>query len=676
MLNDTNMISDEELKINILKEWPLSSRTINSLNANNVVYLGDLITLDKKDFLKFRNFGRKSLDEINDLLKKKNYLDKKINNSNWYDIRQKLDFENKIYPEDNGSFSNKHSFKKSLFKDFKYVREIHLNENKITIPNESKATEVEKLIIEDIEQIISLLDDRMVTFFKGRYGYNEKCKTLEELGKLFQITRERVRQLEKSLNQSLYKLGKIDKKSLINYFKKYEFISFHKLFPKLDKKFTNTARGIEEISGDKLTYFIENFCGVDEKFFKTPERVLWSFDEQKLASIFQVVQSGIDKESFLETIQDSYGYNKFVASSALEFMQNKKLIKIHDNKVYAIKINRSQEVINILLNYPDGLHWKEIAKIANNSFTKNKWNMNRPGGDYSLSPYRNKEIYLSERGTIKLFKFCPAIKDKDAIIEFFINYLNEKNKKEVSLEIAFKELLKYENFKNLNFYDARAIIKNYGSERGIFHNGRSGTNTISFDKNVKRISLKDKILEIIESSDDEIHYKDIYEKLQKTDEDLPLDVHISDLVNNGSIFKTSPGTFLNINSAIILCDKNEVKDFLNKLLNNYEFITTSFIREQVNESLGYNLSNFYYNSLCRILSKNNSWFCGTNYLSKLKKKESSIETYIKNLINNDLSTNENFEIISKKIGISKSYFYNIIHRMELNFNNDWVHQYD
>lgn len=667
MAEDPRSILDKELKINILKEWPLSTRTINSLNTNNVVYLGDLIALDKSDFLKFRNFGKKSLDEINNLLKKKNYYGKKINNSNWYDIRQKLESENKIYTENQKGVSNKYSFKKSLFKDFNYVREIYLNESKIFIPIESEAKEVEKLIVQDVEQIILLLNDRMVTFFKGRYGYNENCKTLDELGKSFHITRERVRQLEKSLNQSLYKLGRIDKKSLINYFKKYEFISFHKLFPELDKKFTDTARGIDEISGDKLTYFIENFCGVDEKFFKTPERILWRFDKQKLESIFQIVPSGVDKESFLEIIQDSYGYNKFVASSALEFMQNKKLIKIHDNKVYAIKINRSQEVINILLNYPDGLHWKEIAKIANNSFTKNKWNMNRPGGDYSLSPYRNKEIYLSERGTIKLFKFCPAIKDKDAIIEFFINYLNEKNKKEVSLEIAFKELLKYENFKNLNFYDARAIIKNYGSERGIFHNGRSGTNTISFDKNVKRISLKDKILEIINSSDDEIHYKDIYEKLQKTDEDLPLDVHVSDLVNNGSIFKTSPGTFLNINSALKLCNKTKIEEKIEQLLKKYNFITPGFIRQKLNENLGYSLSTTYYDTLVKIIAREKKWYYEANYLSNKLEKNEELSEYIQKRYNLGLTSIENFEELVKEIGITKINFNNVVYKKDFKY---------
>ena len=37
----------------------------------------------------------------------------------------------------------------------------------------------------------------MVIFFTGRYGYKENYKTLEELGKKFNVTRERVRQLEK-----------------------------------------------------------------------------------------------------------------------------------------------------------------------------------------------------------------------------------------------------------------------------------------------------------------------------------------------------------------------------------------------------------------------------------------------------------------------------------------------
>ena len=82
------------------------------------------------------------------------------------------------------------------------------------------------------------------------------------------------------------------------------------------------------------------------------------------------------------------------------------------------------------------------------------------------------------------------------------------------------------------------------------------------------------------------------------------------------IFRISPGTYLNFNEAINLCDKNEVYSFLNKILDNYQFITMGFMREQINEHLGYNLSNFYYDSLSRILANENAWHYGSNYLSK------------------------------------------------------------
>lgn len=42
----------------------LSTRTLNCLRAADIDTLGDLISYDKRDLLKFRNFGKKSLKEI------------------------------------------------------------------------------------------------------------------------------------------------------------------------------------------------------------------------------------------------------------------------------------------------------------------------------------------------------------------------------------------------------------------------------------------------------------------------------------------------------------------------------------------------------------------------------------------------------------------------------------
>ena len=675
--NETNTKKDiphKLLTLNILQDWPLSVRTYNALKQENIEYLGDLLQYNINDLLKFRNFGKKSLDEIKENLSENNLHNFNINLSSWEEIKE-IHLKN-IEIENLNINEKLRSFNKSIFKDFKSFKENYFKLERIKINKELSPLELEKLIIDDIEEILSLINYRMNIFFKGRYGYLEDYKTLETLGKKFGITRERVRQIEKELNLSLKKIGKIDKNSLLEYFSKYEFISFHKLFPQLDKNFTDTARGTGEITRDKLVVFIENYCGVKEEYFKTPERELWHFDTEKLKEIFTFVPSATDYETFLGIIQENYGYNKFVAKSAIDYMQEKDLLKIVNKKIFPVKINKNFEVTHILIDFPEGLHWKKICEIGNKSYTKNKWHLDRLVGDSSLNMASNPNIYLCERGTYKLFKFCPEIKNREKIINFFTNYLKKNNQEQLAMELVYKETIKEKDFNNLNFYNARAIIKKFGEEKGIFHSGKSGTNTIGLKKDLKSISLKDKIKDIIDNIFGEIHYSEIHKKLQKTDENLPLDIRLNDLVDEMYIFRISPGTYLNFEDAIKLCDKKDVKNVLDKLLNKYEFITLGFMREQINEELGYGLSNFYYDSISRILSKENSWFYGSNYLSKKSKKTISADKYIKNSYDNNLSTNENYEIISKKIGISKMYYSNIVYKEKFRFNTDWIHQDD
>ena len=51
-----------------LVDMDLSVRALNCLKAADVETLGDLVVFNKNDLLKFRNFGKKSLTELDDLL--------------------------------------------------------------------------------------------------------------------------------------------------------------------------------------------------------------------------------------------------------------------------------------------------------------------------------------------------------------------------------------------------------------------------------------------------------------------------------------------------------------------------------------------------------------------------------------------------------------------------------
>jgi DNA-directed RNA polymerase subunit alpha len=54
-----------------LVDMDLSVRALNCLKAAEVEALGDLVAYAKSDLLKFRNFGKKSLTELEDLVDNK-----------------------------------------------------------------------------------------------------------------------------------------------------------------------------------------------------------------------------------------------------------------------------------------------------------------------------------------------------------------------------------------------------------------------------------------------------------------------------------------------------------------------------------------------------------------------------------------------------------------------------
>jgi DNA-directed RNA polymerase subunit alpha len=65
---DEEVLHMRQLLKTKLVDMDLSVRALNCLKAADVDALGDLVTYNRNDLLKFRNFGKKSLTELDDLL--------------------------------------------------------------------------------------------------------------------------------------------------------------------------------------------------------------------------------------------------------------------------------------------------------------------------------------------------------------------------------------------------------------------------------------------------------------------------------------------------------------------------------------------------------------------------------------------------------------------------------
>lgn len=68
---DEDILHMRQLLKTKLVDMDLSVRALNCLKAADVETLGDLVQYDKNDLLKFRNFGKKSLNELEDLVEMK-----------------------------------------------------------------------------------------------------------------------------------------------------------------------------------------------------------------------------------------------------------------------------------------------------------------------------------------------------------------------------------------------------------------------------------------------------------------------------------------------------------------------------------------------------------------------------------------------------------------------------
>ena len=118
-------------------------------------------------------------------------------------------------------------------------------------------------------------------------------------------------------------------------------------------------------------------------------------------------------------------------------------------------------------------------------FKDNNWDTERMTGDGSLAMDTNELIYLSDKGCHKLIKFCKELKNKEKVVAIFIKTLKDFHLEESDMEYIYRKVININEFENLNFYDARAIIKIFGPESGIHHYGKSGTNTIELRENFK-----------------------------------------------------------------------------------------------------------------------------------------------------------------------------------------------
>lgn len=169
---------DKDLHATRLDQFIFSVRTTNVFNREKLLTIGDLVQLSQKELLGLHNLGRKSLREIEDFLAKQGEQ-LRTENSEVVSQVSRTKVGNTPYTfRSTATSSNMPLSTSSPAQDNDIIDDTELN------------------IIENLTTAISRLSDREQIILKKRIGLNSEPHTLEQLGEEFQVTRERIRQIE------------------------------------------------------------------------------------------------------------------------------------------------------------------------------------------------------------------------------------------------------------------------------------------------------------------------------------------------------------------------------------------------------------------------------------------------------------------------------------------------
>ena len=187
----------EELSSLPLTNFDFSVRTRNVLVHAKIKNIGELIKFSQRELMSLQNFGRKSFKELNKFLKE---FGLSFNGDEYFDEVKLEEAYLKIFgkTEKEKYLSTTEDIKQSLILEeeleqyFVEKPKTHLSNY---VSNDSKNY---TNIFENFLESLDKLKERQCDILKKRIGFDDEPMTLEKLGELYNVTRERIRQIEAS----------------------------------------------------------------------------------------------------------------------------------------------------------------------------------------------------------------------------------------------------------------------------------------------------------------------------------------------------------------------------------------------------------------------------------------------------------------------------------------------
>lgn len=587
-------LTESEIK-QLKKLEKFYERKIDIRNVNT------LLNLDKVDLAKKAGFGASFLTSLNDL-------------------QEKIKYELVVLPE---NIAEHTILQRGLFISSE-IAFIEFNE-------------IDNILIEDIEAYLWTLNEMKMDVALSRWGFNQRHETLEEVGIRYNLTRERIRQFEKSINANLVLNFRIQPKVLWANIREKMTDDLTVLLPDLAKCFVT----------DNLFYaFIELCCQVEKGSIR--EIMMPKINNKILNPIFCANQSPIAQEIIINELMSNYGYSKASAINGIKQLGKLDRLEITEQGIYPKNLGRAEAVAHTLAFHPAGLPWKDVAKIVNKKgYSSTQMDETRSTHGFTDSEY----IYLCDKGTFRNLRFLDVEQfNISEIMQHLLDYFKKHQSTGLHLHDYYYQTKSQRD--EIEYFTLRHLIREYGEEYGIYFNGKSGSDSVSLDPDLKRITQTDVVIKVLNESRVAMTIQEISERLRSKSTGHAR-FYINNLMEEGKVVRVDQMVYTTPEKAFSNIDTEAIIRVIQDIMNTDKAIVEADIfREYVNIELNLSYSKFIYSALVRTKLKELGWYRNGTLFSKGVIPYRSLADLCRQLCNSVLPNEQNTKILQEAVWLT------------------------
>jgi len=503
--------------------------------------------------------------------------------------------------------------------------------------------EIDNILIEDIESYLWALDEMKMDIALSRWGFNHQHETLEEVASRYKnqdgkpLTRERIRQIEKPINGNLPLQLTIPPKILWANIRSKMTEDLTVLLPNLAKCFAT----------DKLFYsFIELCCQVEEGSIS---KIIFTKVRIKIVDmLFCTTPSPVTREFIINELMSNYGYDRASAIHGIKQLEKSQNIKVTDQGVYPMKLSRAEAIAHVLASHPEGLPWKDIAKIVNvKGCASTKIDETRATHGFNDSEY----IYLCGKGTYRNLMFLDIEQFYiPEIMQDLIDYLKQKSITASHLHDYYYQTKGKRC--EIEYFTLRHLVREYGEDYGLYFDGKSGTDSVSLEPDSKRITQVDVIIKVLNESKVAMTKQEIAERLMSKSVGHA-SFYLNKLREEGKVVRIDKMVYTTPAKAFSNIDTNAVMQVIRGILDVKDVIVEADVfREYVNMELNFGYSKYFYASLVNTQLEKLGWHRNNMLFSKSPIPYRNLVDMCKQLCDPNLTNTENAKILQHAVWLT------------------------